>query len=155
MATDNLLRITVFAHRNPALSEEQFHAHWTTKHAPLVSSWLQRHGVAKYIQVRKPHHSYYRIDAAARTTIEAHPQPQYHTPSTTNSLTSQPTLSYDGMADFYVRSYADFEAAYEDSYYKDVVKPDEEYLFDVQSMRVMVGTETRVIEGGEIAGPGE
>lgn len=54
------------------------------------------------------------------------------------------------MADFYVRSYADFEAAYADPYYEDVVKPDEEYLFDVQSMRVMVGTETCVIEGGEV-----
>ncbi|KAF3011141.1 hypothetical protein E8E13_011455 [Curvularia kusanoi] len=60
------------------------------------------------------------------------------------------TLSYDGSADFYVRRYEDFEDAYEDPYYKDVIKPDEEYLFDVDNMRVMVGTETCVIEDGRI-----
>lgn len=54
------------------------------------------------------------------------------------------------MADFYVKDYKDFEQAYEDRYYKDVVKPDEEYLFDVENMRVMIGTETCVIEGGKI-----
>lgn len=54
------------------------------------------------------------------------------------------------MADFYVRKYEDFEKAYDDPYYKDVVKSDEEYLFDVKNMRVMVGTETCVIEEGKI-----
>ena len=54
------------------------------------------------------------------------------------------------MADFYVRKYEDFEKAYEDEYYKEKVKPDEEYLFDVENMRVMVGTETCVIEDGTI-----
>lgn len=56
------------------------------------------------------------------------------------------------MADFYVRAYSDFEEAYKDPYYKDVVQPDEAYLFDVGSMRVMVGTERSVIEGGEAVG---
>lgn len=65
MSTQNLIRISVFANRNPSLSEEQFHAHWTEKHGPLVSSWLQKHGIIKYTQVphkpsrqahyRKPH----------------------------------------------------------------------------------------------------
>lgn len=54
------------------------------------------------------------------------------------------------MADFYVKRYEDFEKAYEDPYYKEKVKPDEEYLFDVQKMRVMVGTEMSVIEDGNI-----
>ena len=49
-----------------------------------------------------------------------------------------------------MKTYEHFEAAYEDLYYKDIVKPDEEYLFDVQNMRVMVGTETCVIEAGKI-----
>ncbi|KAH6644247.1 EthD domain-containing protein [Boeremia exigua] len=126
MSAEPLLRITVLAHRNRNLTEEQFHAHWTTRHAPLVASWLQRHGVVKYTQ--------------------------YHTPTAHKQLTSQPTLSYDGTADFYVRKYEDFQKAYEDPYYQDVVKPDEEFLFEVASMRVLVGTETCVIEGGEIVG---
>lgn len=75
---------------------------------------------------------------------------QYHTTSPHKNLTNQTTLSYDGMADFYVKRYEDFEKAYEDPYYKNVVKPDEAYLFDVENMRVMVGTETCVIEGGHI-----
>lgn len=54
------------------------------------------------------------------------------------------------MADFYVKTYEDFQKAYDDSYYKDKVKPDEEYLFDVENMRVMVGTEKCVIEAGKI-----
>ena len=49
-----------------------------------------------------------------------------------------------------MRKYADFEKAYEDEYYKEKVKPDEEYLFDVENMRVMVGSETCVIEEGTI-----
>lgn len=51
MSTENLIRITVLANRNPNISEEEYHKHWTEKHAPLVSSWLQRHGVVKYTQV--------------------------------------------------------------------------------------------------------
>jgi hypothetical protein len=54
------------------------------------------------------------------------------------------------MADFYVKRYEDFEMAYQDPYYRDVVKPDEEYLFDVGRMRVLVGREMGVIDGGEI-----
>ena len=61
-----------------------------------------------------------------------------------------PTLSYDGVADFYVKSLEGFKKAYEDPYYKNTVKPDEEYLFDVKNMRIMVGTETHVIEEGKI-----
>ena len=49
-----------------------------------------------------------------------------------------------------MKKYEDFEKAYEDEYYKDKVKPDEESLFDVENMRVMVGTETCVIEDGTI-----
>lgn len=56
------------------------------------------------------------------------------------------------MADFYVKKYKDFEKAYEDTYYKEKVKPDEEYLFDVENIRLMVGTERCVIEGATIVG---
>lgn len=52
MSTENLIRITVLAKRNPKLSESEFHTHWAEKHGPLVTSWLQRHGVVKYTQVK-------------------------------------------------------------------------------------------------------
>jgi hypothetical protein len=44
----------------------------------------------------------------------------------------------------------DFERAYEDQYYLDVVKMDEEYLFDVGSVVVTGGTERVVIEDGKV-----
>lgn len=47
-------------------------------------------------------------------------------------------------------NYEDFEKAYDDPYYKEVVQPDEEYLFDIENMRVLVGTETCVIQEGKI-----
>jgi len=54
------------------------------------------------------------------------------------------------MADFWVSKYEDFEKAYEDPFYAEVVKKDEEYLFDTDSLRAMVGVEVVVIEGGEV-----
>ena len=79
---------------------------------------------------------------------------QYHTPTPHQDPVIQgfeiPTLSYDGVADFYVKSLEEFRKAYEDPYYKDTVKADEEYLFDVKNMRIMVGKETHVIEEGKI-----
>ena len=61
-----------------------------------------------------------------------------------------PTLSYDSMADFWVRNYEDFEKAYEDPFYLEVVKKDEEYLFDLESLRVTAGVEHCVIEDGKV-----
>jgi hypothetical protein len=143
MSTENLIRISVFANRNPSLSEEQFHTHWTEKHGPLVSSWLQKYGIIRYTQVL-------RLFAPSHITIPTTDIPsQYHTPASHRDLRIQgfetPTLSYDGVADFYVKSLEEFQRAYEDPYYKDVVKKDEEYLFDVKKMRVMIGRELHVI----------
>ena len=143
MSTQNLIRISVFANRNPSLSEGQFHSHWTHHHGPLVSSWLQKHGIIRYTQVL-------RLFAPSHPTIPTtNNSSQFHTPASHRDLRIQgfetPTLSYDGVADFYVKSLEDFKKAYEDPYYRDVVKKDEEYLFDVKNMRIMVGTETHVI----------
>lgn len=49
-----------------------------------------------------------------------------------------------------MKNYEDFEKAYDDPYYKEVVRPDEEYLFDIENMRVLVGTETCVVQEGKI-----
>jgi hypothetical protein len=59
-------------------------------------------------------------------------------------------LSYDGMADFWVRKFEDFEKAYEDLFYLEIVKKDEEYLFDIKSLRVTAGVEICVIEDGKV-----
>jgi len=54
MSTEELIRITVFANRNAKLSEDEFNDHWANKHGPLITSWLQRHGIIKYVQVSFP-----------------------------------------------------------------------------------------------------
>ncbi|CAI9633367.1 hypothetical protein GT037_008905 [Alternaria burnsii] len=124
MSTEELVRVTVLANRNPKLSETEFNDHWANKHGPLITSWLQRHGIVKYVQ--------------------------YHTTSKHKALLKLPTLSYDGMADFWVRNFEDFQKAYEDPFYLDVVKKDEEYLFDLESLRVTAGVEYYVIEDGKV-----
>jgi hypothetical protein len=56
------------------------------------------------------------------------------------------------MADFHVRSYEEFQAAYQDPFYLDVVKKDEQYLFDIDSMLVTIGVEIDVIDNGKKVG---
>lgn len=63
---------------------------------------------------------------------------------------TQSILQYDGIADFWYKSFEDFERAYEDDFYLDVVKKDEEYLFDMESLAVTAGVEQVVIAGGKV-----
>jgi hypothetical protein len=65
--------------------------------------------------------------------------------------TGRAPTSYDGMADFYVKKYEDFEAAFLDPYYQDVIQPDETKLFDMDTISVTIGYEHIVIEEGKIA----
>jgi hypothetical protein len=55
-------------------------------------------------------------------------------------------MSYDGIADFWYKSFEDYEKAYEDEYYVNVVKKDEEYLFDMASLAITTGIERTVID---------
>ena len=55
---------------------------------------------------------------------------KYQTTSKYEAHLRMPALSYDGTADFRVRNNEDFEKAYEDPFYLEVVKKDGEHLFD-------------------------
>jgi hypothetical protein len=59
-------------------------------------------------------------------------------------------MSYDGIADFWYRSFEDYEKAYEDEYYINIVKKDEEYLFDMASLAIITGLERIVIEDEKV-----
>lgn len=59
-------------------------------------------------------------------------------------------LTYDAMADFWYKSFEDYQKAYSDEYYLDVVKKDQEYLFDAKTLRVTVGVDICVIDGGKV-----
>jgi hypothetical protein len=54
------------------------------------------------------------------------------------------------MADFWVKKYEDFEAAFLDPYYKEVIQPDEKAFIDMETIAVTIGTEYIVLEEGEI-----
>jgi hypothetical protein len=82
---------------------------------------------------------------------------QYHTTSAYKSLgqkmfdaTGRAPISYDGMADFWVNKYEDFEAAFLDPYYNDVIQPDERRLFDMDTISVTIGVEHVVLEEGKV-----
>lgn len=62
----------------------------------------------------------------------------------------RPILDYDGSADFYVRKYEDFEAAFLDPEYKERIRPDEEKLIDMDAIAVTVGVEYVAIDDGKI-----
>jgi len=52
MATkQRLTKVSVFVVRNPAITEEEFHFHWSNNHAALATPFLKRLGCLKYTQV--------------------------------------------------------------------------------------------------------
>ena len=57
-------------------------------------------------------------------------------------------MEYDGIADFYVKEYVDFERAFEDPEYIENIRPDELRLIDMDRIAVTVGCEFVVIDEG-------
>lgn len=54
--------------------------------------------------------------------------------------------SMDTYADFYVPSYEDFQKAFKDPFYEQVVKPDEEKILDMDSVVIVVGIDHVLID---------
>jgi hypothetical protein len=48
------IRITFFLTKSANITEEEFHHHWSTHHAPLVTPWLKRYNILEYNQVDPP-----------------------------------------------------------------------------------------------------
>lgn len=65
-----------------------------------------------------------------------------------SEATGRPMFGYDGSGDFYVKKYEDFEAAFLDPYYQEVIRPDELKLIDPETVSVTIGYEYCVIEDG-------
>jgi hypothetical protein len=62
----------------------------------------------------------------------------------------RPVLDYDGMGDFWVRKYEDFEACFLDPEYREKIRPDELKLIDMDSIVLTVGVEHVGIDDGEV-----
>jgi hypothetical protein len=67
-------------------------------------------------------------------------------------LTDAPKPDWDGSAEFLMPDAGCFAKAMEDPYYKDVMAPDEENLFDMKSFKFMVGWEEVYVEDGKVLG---
>ena len=67
-----------------------------------------------------------------------------------SAATGRPMLDYDGMGDFYVRKYEDFENAFLDPEYQEKIRPDELKLVDMDTIRVTIGVEYTMIEQGKL-----
>ena len=62
----------------------------------------------------------------------------------------RPGLQYDGMADFYVHKYEDFEAAFLDPEYQERIRPDELRFVDMDSIALTVGVEYIPVDDGKL-----
>ncbi|KAF2265055.1 hypothetical protein CC78DRAFT_567836 [Lojkania enalia] len=131
MSTEPLVRVTVCVNRRQGTTEDEFNKYWAYKHGPLATDWLQRNGIIKYSQ----YHTTSEYKALGKNMFEA---------------TGRTLLAYDGMGDFWVKKYEDFEAAFLDQYYQQVIQPDEKNLIDMDTIAVTIGVEYIVIEDGEI-----
>ncbi|HET6775892.1 MAG TPA: EthD domain-containing protein [Acidimicrobiales bacterium] len=118
-----MIRLTAMLRRNPALTAEQFHAHWRDVHAAKVRSVP---GVAGWV-----------------VRYEQHPR----LPAGDGRWTGSD--GFDGIAMQWYRSIDDFHAMVADAEYRRVVAPDERYLLDLAGSVFLLTDEPRtVIEPG-------
>ncbi|KAL1891025.1 hypothetical protein Sste5346_007847 [Sporothrix stenoceras] len=108
---ETYFRVTTFFKRRPDITEEQCHDHWGFVHGPLVVPWALKYGICEYTQFRTP--------SALRQAFCARMDPVFAS-----------GIEFDAAADFYVKSYDDYLAAYKDPYYLAVIEPDEHNFVD-------------------------
>lgn len=121
-----MIRLTALLRRNPALTADEFHAHWRDVHAakilsvPGIDRWLVRY--------------------------EQHPRLAAGPGHWSGSE------GFDGVTVQWYRSLADFEAMIADPEYRRIVGPDEEHLLDLANSVYLLTDEPRVVVGGDASG---
>lgn len=116
-----MIRLTALLRRSPALSAEQFHAHWRDVHAAKI---LSVPGISERL-VRYEQHPRH-LDAAGRWTGSG---------------------GFDGVTMQWYRSLDDFVATISDPEYRRIVGPDERYLLDLEHSVYLLTDEPRTIVG--------
>ncbi|PVH85752.1 hypothetical protein DL98DRAFT_583344 [Cadophora sp. DSE1049] len=112
------------------MTEDEFHAHWTRKHATLASAWLQRNGIIGYTQ------------AITSETLSI------STPSSQTLSSTIPQNQHTTMG--MLRSVEDLKKAVEDPEYPEKVWPDEQRFMDQSNSVVTVGWEEVYVKDGKI-----
>lgn len=116
-----MIRLTAMLRRNPALSAEEFQAHWRDVHAGLIRAVP---GIG---------------DRVVR--YEQHPR----LPGGAGRWTG--TEGFDGVTMQWFRSFDDFDAMIGDPRYQEAVGPDERRLLDLAGGVYLLTEEPRVILG--------
>jgi hypothetical protein len=123
-----MVRLTALLRRNPALSHEEFEAHWRDVHGPLMRSLPNiEQRVVRY---------------------EQHPRavaPGLWTGSE----------GVDGMAVQWFPQVDDLMAMIADPSYAERIAPDERHLLDLDRSLFVVTSEPRVVIGGDGSGTGD
>jgi len=111
-----------YLRRKPGLTKAQFYDHWQNIHAKKVAPWAEKHGIISYKQVH-----------TSGTII-----PNFGTeasdddPITTGDLI-QP-VKFDGIAMFELPAPDTLVNALKDSYYAEVIEPDEHKILDKEGL---------------------
>lgn len=119
-----MIRLTALLRRNPALSAEEFQAHWRDVHGPLV---LSVPGIDRWV-VRYEQHPPADLPAGSWTGTE----------------------DVDGVTLQWFRSYDDFLAMISDPVYRETVGPDEKHLIDLEGSMFLITEEPRVVIDGAV-----
>ncbi len=116
-----MIKLTALLKRNTQLTSEQFQEHWRTTHADLIRTTpaMTEH-VVKYVQ-----------------------RPAF---SETGHWAG--TQGYDGIAEQWFDSMAEFEAMIADATYLERVRPDETVLLDLPNCVFLITEEPRVVIDG-------
>jgi hypothetical protein len=126
-----VIRLTAILKRNPALSREEFLAHWRDVHAAKI---LSVPGIERWL-VRYEQHE--RVDAAAA------------------GVPWTGTDGYDGVTLQWFRSMDDFYAMIGDAGYRRIVGPDEAELLDLGATIALLTEEDRLIVDGRVPSGGD
>ena len=118
-----MIRLTAMLRRNPALSAEEFQAHWRDVHGPLI---LSVPGIERWV-----------------VRYEQHPPA---------ALPGQWIGSdgVDGVTLQWFRTYDDFLAMISDPVYRETVGPDEKHLIDLEGSMFLIIEEPRVVIDGAV-----
>ena len=133
-----LVRVTLLAYRNPKLTEDEFHEHWTNVHAPKVSAHLAKFGILSYRQ--------YHCPSSLRQS--------YITGLTSMGKDASSGADYDGFVELLMPDLSCYEKALSDQHYKDVIAPDDTYFADMERSKIMVGWEEVYVKDGKVVNIG-
>ena len=104
----------------------------STLNAPQVTEWLRRNGVTKYVQYHTP------------SDLRKQSETAFQAPNTAS------ISEFDGHVELTVSSIKPLQNAFNDPYWREHVKPDEDKFFDPATTVRTMGWEEVKIEGGKI-----